>query len=343
MPDRLIHPDSAVYREFVRLHRTARTLRPTPIDRWNGQLYATDAAIWGGVSPVTGAVRLSDKLVLPHLTGSTSHQHPVEQAEALATVLHESTHAGMNLKAPTEPNAVHSLHSLGLTEGVAEVRAMDDFQAFTWRAGYRDLVLPKPQYEGAYAATDRLLDHIDGPFRSREELTDELVTGPAAMHFDRLAACVVRNRLWDVVPHHEDHQRAVRAALIDSMLHDAWPDLPDHSTGIGERVAEDIRTDLNAKVDEIRRHYHHSPRNPFDAEQPNLEAVRGRLESASPADLPRQRTLQAQVDLAANLRFLSAQPSASLATRSQASLGLGSRTRPGTPQTTRPRNRDGRT
>jgi hypothetical protein len=35
--------------------------------------------------------------VLPHLTGLTSHQHPVEQAEALATVLHESTHAGMEL------------------------------------------------------------------------------------------------------------------------------------------------------------------------------------------------------------------------------------------------------
>lgn len=309
--DRLIPPDSAVHREFVRLYRIARVLRPTPIDRWNGELYATDAAVWGSVSPLTGAVRLSAKLVLPHLTGSTSHQHPVEQAEALATVLHESTHTGMELKALTRPNAVHSNHSLGLTEGVAEVRAVEDFHAFTWRAGYLDVVLPGPQYEGAYAATDRLLDQASGPFKSREQLTDELVAGPAAMHFDRLAGGVVRNRLWDVVPHHEEHQRAVRAALIRPMLHDVWPQLPDQPTSIGERVGEEIRMGLNVKVDEIRRYYRYGGRRTFD-----VDGVAG-----SRHDRPKG----AAADVAGGLQFLEAQAPAVGAVTRRPLLGQGAR------------------
>jgi hypothetical protein len=337
--DRLIHPDSAVYREFVRLYRIARSLRPTPTDRWNGELYATDAAIWGSVSPLTGATRLSARLVLPHLTGSTSHLHPVEQAEALATVLHESTHAGMELKALTEPNAVHSNHTLGLTEGIAEVRAVEDFQAFTWRAGYRDLVLPKPQYEGAFAATDRLLEQIDGPFGSREQLTNDLVAGPAAMHFDRLAAGVIRNRLWDVVPYHDDHQLAVRGALIRPMLHEVWPVLHEEPASIGVRVADEIRMGLDAKVDEIRWHYRRSPRVPFEGGFPEHVAVRE----------PRVRSLvehadPARAELAANLRLLGGQSSAGFATRSRPVLGAGVRTRPSTSYSasTGPRNRDGR-
>ncbi|TCO21195.1 hypothetical protein EV652_111102 [Kribbella steppae] len=322
--DRLIAPESAVYREFVRLYRIARTLRSTPVDRWNGELYATDTAVWGSVSPLTGAVRLSAQLVLPHLTGKTSHHHPVEQAEALATVLHESTHAGMALKAPTEPNAVDSKHSLGLTEGVAEVRAIEDFQAFTWRAGYQDVVLPGPQYEGAFAATDRLLDQASGIFTSREDLTDELVAGPAATHFDRLAGGVVRNRLWDVVPHHPDHQRAVRAALIRPMLHDVWPQLPDQPTSIGERVALEIRMGLDAKVDEVRRYYRGGGWRPFEGEGFGQVAGRGRLEAGS-----------AEADVAGGLRFLDAQAPADGAVALRPSLGLGAR-RTGPPSTPEP-------
>jgi hypothetical protein len=349
--NRLVPRESAVYREFARLYRIARMLRPTSVDRWNGELYATHGELWGGVNPATGAIRLSAQHVLPYLTGSTSHSHPGEQAEALATVLHEATHTGMELKAPSEPNAVYSAHSRGLMEGVAELRAMTDFDAFADRGGYPDLALPRPQYKGGYAATDSLLDQAAGLNLNRKRLLNELVSGPGVTHFDRLSAGVVRNRLWDVVPHHQDHQRAARAALIEPMLHTVWPDLPEHSTTTGDRVADEIRMDLNAKVDEIRRHYHNSPRIPFDAEPPNLQAVRGPgrggdVESASLVDLPRQRTQQAQADLAANLRFLTAQPSASFATRSRPSLGAGSRTRPGTShssQTTGPRNRDGRT
>jgi hypothetical protein len=315
--DLLIPPDSAVYREFVRLYRIARALRSTPVDRWNGELHATDASVWGSVSPLTGAIRLSAKLVLPHLTRSTSHQHPVEQAEALVTVLHESTHTGMELKALTEPNAVHSRHSLGLTEGVAEVRAVEDFQAFTWRAGYLDVVLPGPQYEGAYAATDRLLDQASGPFASREQLTDELVAGPAAMHFDRLAGGVIRNRLWDVVPHHENHQRAVRAALIRPMLHHVWPELPDQPTSIGERVAEEIRMGLDAKVDEIRQHYRYGGWRVFDAD--------GRTADRDPGGSRPGRREGAAADVASGLRFLNAQAPAGTAVMRSPLLGQGAR------------------
>lgn len=309
-----------MHREFVRLHRIARSLRPTSVDRWNGELYATDADIWGSVHPVTGAVRLSATLVLPHLTGSSSHQYPVEQAEALATVLHESTHLGMELKALTEPNAVHTNHSLGLTEGIAEVRAVEDFQAFSWRTGHDAVVLPKPQYEGAYAATDRLLDQIGGRFDSREQLTDDLVAGPAAMHFDRLAAGVVRNRLWDVVPEHENHQRAVRAALIQPMLHHAWPQLPDHSIEIGERVANDIRLDLNAKVDEIRRYYRLGGRAPFGGEPAAREV------GQHSAGVRQERTAAgAGTDGIDALRFLDAQAPAAGAVARPPALGLGAR------------------
>jgi hypothetical protein len=192
--DRLVPRESVAYREFVRLYRIARKLRPTSVDRWNGELYATNSGVWGSASPVTGAIRLSEPLVLPYLTGATSHTHPGEQAEALATVLHEATHTGMNLKA-SEPNAVRTPHSAGLTEGVAELRVMADFDAFADRAGYQELVLPRPQYPGAHATSDQLLDQAAGLNVSRNALLKRLITGPAVMHFDALAEGVVRNRL----------------------------------------------------------------------------------------------------------------------------------------------------
>ncbi|WP_185446406.1 hypothetical protein [Kribbella qitaiheensis] len=39
--DVLVPRDSAVYREFARLYQLARDLRPTNVDRWSGNLYAT--------------------------------------------------------------------------------------------------------------------------------------------------------------------------------------------------------------------------------------------------------------------------------------------------------------
>jgi len=307
--DQLVPRESAVYREFVRLYRVARRIRPTSVDRWNGALYATSRGVWGSASPTTGAIRLSAQHVLPYLTGRTSHTHPGEQAEALATVLHEATHTGMNLKAQSEPNAVYSEHSAGLTEGVAELRVMADFDAFADLAGYQELVLPRPQYPGAHAASDRLLDQAAGLNVNRKALLNRLIAGPAVMHFDALADGVVRNRLWDVVPHHPTHQHTVRAALIQPMIHLAWPKLPDHSAPLGARIADEIRSDLNAKVDEIRRHYRLGGAGPFGDDL----RVRGIAEV---------RAEPAQVD---TLRFLSAQAPATGAVAQRPRLGQGAR------------------
>ena len=73
--DRLVSRDSAVYREFARLHQLAHETRPTGINRWSGNLYATDNSLWGGFDPQTGDLRLSEDLVLQHLTGGMSEGH----------------------------------------------------------------------------------------------------------------------------------------------------------------------------------------------------------------------------------------------------------------------------
>lgn len=331
--DQLVPRESAAYREFVRLYRIARTLRPTTVDRWNGELLATQDELWGSVSPTTGAVRLSAQHVMPYLTGSTSHRHPAEQAEALATVLHETTHTAMEMKGSAEPNAVYSAHSRGLMEGVAELRAIQDFDAFIVRAGYPDLALPQPHYKGAYAATASLLNQAAGPYQDRRTLMNELIAGPVVLHFDRLAAAVVRNRLWDVVPYQPDHQHAVRAALIRPMLHEVWPDLPEHSTSTGERVADEIRMDLNAKVDEIQRHYRQGSTEPFTSTgAPSHSAASERRTSHPEYSISRPPD---------ELRFLNGLAPAALATRHKPLLANGSHTarspvgreRPASPRT----------
>lgn len=317
--DQPVLRDHAVYREFARLYRIARALRPTDVARWNGELSATHRAAWGSVNPATGAISLSAQHVLPYLTGSTSQTHPGEQAEALATVLHEATHSGMELKAPSEPNAVYSEHSKGLMEGVAELRAMVDFDAFADRAGYKDLVLPGPQYPGAHAAADGLLDQASGPNIDRKRLMSQLVTGPVVMHFDQLAGGVVRNRLWDAIPHHPDHQRAARAALIRPMLHAAWPEIPDHSARIGTRIADEIRGSLNAKVDEIRRYYRLGGRAPFGGEPAAREVGQGS------AGLEVRTQAGAGTDGIDALRFLAAQAPAAGAVARRPAPGQGAR------------------
>jgi hypothetical protein len=272
--DKLVPRASAVYREFARLYRVTREMRPTSVDRWNGDLYATGTRRWGGFDPKTGSIRLSGDRVLRHLTGSTSQTDPRRQAQALATVLHESTHAGMETDAPAEPNAVRSLHSQGAMEGVAELRALNDFVAFSVNAGYPGLTPPSPARPGAYAAMDSLVTQASGPAKGRYALIAEAVHGPGVMHFDQLADGVVQNRLAEVVPDRAEDRLAVRAALIPTMTHNHWPTLPDASAETGGAVAEDIRRSLNAKVDEIRRHYQANPNQPFPADFPNAAAVR---------------------------------------------------------------------
>jgi hypothetical protein len=249
-------------------------------------LYAADGDTWGGFDPSTGRISLSRELVFRHLKGSAQTTAPADQAQALATVLHEVTHAQMETDAPDEPNAVRFQHSLGMMEGFAEVRALRDFRAFARLTGYRGLDLPKPQYPAAFGAAEDLLKQASGPRKTFTELIAEGTRGPAVMHFDQLADGVLRNRLHDVVPGREADRLAVRAALIETMLHPAWPDLKN-AKGIstGQAVARDIRSVLDAKVDEIRRHYRATPDRVFPAEGMNAGVVRV-AESNKLAGLP---------------------------------------------------------
>jgi hypothetical protein len=326
--NRLVPRDSAVYQEFARLYQLARTLRPTGADRWNGDLHATSTRRWGAFNPKTGAIRLSELDVLQYLIGSTFATSPRQQAQALATVLHETTHAGMEIDAPAEPNAVRSGHSEGVMEGFAELRTVEDFRAFTSRAGYPGLTLEEPQYPGAYAATESLMAQVAGPRLSREAIIDAGTQGPVVMHFDLLAEGVVRNRLGDVVPDRAGDRGAVRAALIETMKHEHWPTLPDRSARTGEAVAEDIRRGLNAKVDEIRRHYQAHPAQPFPAESPNAE--QNRTDQPAGADLinlpPPGANNRVDAPLrGSTMRFLDGQAPAARATRQAPSLADGSR------------------
>ena len=327
--DKLVPPGSAVYQEFTRLYHLARSLRPTSVDRWNGELYSTNAEIWGRFDPKSGAIQLSENRVLRHLTGSTSQAAPRGQAQALATILHESTHAGMETDAPAEPNAVRTTHSLGAMEGFAEVRTVNDFEAFSNSAGYPGLTLDRAAYPGAHAAMDSLITQASGPAKDRYAFIDEGARGPAVMHFDQLADGVVRNRLGEVVPGRGVDRVRVRAALIATMTHEHWPTLPDRSAETGQAVAEDIRRALNAKVDEIRRHYRANPTRPFPADSPNAEAARTAVREV-PAATAEARNAGGEERSAVGkergeMRFLSGQAPAAQATRLVPALGDGSR------------------
>jgi hypothetical protein len=88
---------------------------------------------------------------------------------------------------------------------------------------------------------------------------------------------VMRNRLAEVVPFQEDHQRAVRAALITPMVHPGWPVLRESSRQTGEKIAHEVGQKLNSKVDEIRRHYYSSPGEVFPVDSPNAQVGRERV------------------------------------------------------------------
>ncbi|MGW6277463.1 hypothetical protein [Kribbella sp. NPDC055071] len=334
----LVPRDSPTYGEFARLHRLARSLRPTGPDRWNGDLYTSSAEnAWGGFDPRTGAIQLSDTTVLPYLTRETIPQASAAQSQALASVLHASTRASIAMDDPAARNAVRSDHSLSLHAGIAELRTRDDFKLFTRQAGYRELQLPPERYEGAYKAAASLVEQASGVRRDRVSLVNELNQGPVSAHFDRLAHGVVQNRLWDVVPHHQDHQQAALAAIQQPMIHEAWPWLVEQPSEVGQRVGDEIRSGVNAKVDQIRRHYQRDARTPFESE--------GAEREVRPDGNQRPAPSTAQEN--PGTRFLGAQPSAAGAVESPPVLGDGSRRRdagagraPGkTAHTTHPANR----
>ncbi|GAA1569697.1 MULTISPECIES: hypothetical protein [Kribbella] len=302
-PTQRVPEDSPAYREFARLYDLARQLRPTEVDRWKGDLYATDGP--GGFDRRTGAIGIDEPLLLHELTGRASST-PRRQAQALATVLHRATEAGMHQDAAGAVNAVRNGRSLALHDGFASVRAASDLGTFAEMAGY-----PEPRFDpartgGTYAAANNLINQVSGARVDRVALLRQLSHGPVAMHFDQLADAVVQNRLHDTVRDEPGAQQRVRRELIATMLHPAWDSLAQRSPEAGARVAEEIGSALNAKVDEIRRR---SPQTPqvaaSDGPQPEPTKPRPQQESTA--------------------RFLTGLAPAGRATGQTPSLGDGSR------------------
>ncbi|WP_143465381.1 hypothetical protein [Kribbella sp. ALI-6-A] len=277
---------------------------------------------WGAFDPRSGDISLSAELVLPHLTGPAPGVAGPAQGQALATVLHEATHARMETDAPHEPNAVRTNESLGLIEAFAEYRAVQQFETFAVAAGYPDVYLTTPQYPGWYAAMDDLVRQVSGPVKSRAAFLDEAIRGPGAMHFDQLADSVVKNRLTHDVPAGEKDQRAARAALIPAMAHRLWPSLRARPAESGLMVANEIRQHLDAQVDKIRHYYRGSPGQPYPAEAPNPTAIQLSPDNGLAMSDPKGRTEPAA---GVDLRFLSGQAPASGATARRPSLGQGAR------------------
>ncbi|NIK58053.1 hypothetical protein [Kribbella shirazensis] len=250
-PAQRVPEDSAAYREFARLYNVARQLRPTGVDRWNRELYATRGP--GYFDQRIGAIGVNENRLRQGLTLPSEPANSRVHAAALATVLRRASQAGMALDAPGEANAVRTDGSLGLSDGVASLRVAGDFQAFSRMAGYPRLAYDGSQETGASAAANGLVHQASGPRLSRGELLNDLSRGPVAMQFDRLAEGVVRNRLEEVAPAEGVDRRAMRAELIGTMLHPRWEELAQRSPEAGRQVADEIGRALNAKVDELRR------------------------------------------------------------------------------------------
>lgn len=241
---RPVDPSSPAYEEFARLHRIVCDMRPGHRSHWNGELYTFDGDPWGGYDTESGRMLLSRQLVLDQFAGPPSEA----QAEALATVLHESYHATAELESD-DPNAVHSRATIALDEGLTERRTRNDFPVFTKRAGYNGLSLDTNQYEGAVTAVDRLIEYAAGPDQA-DALNRSALSRPVPLQWDTIANAVVRNHLSDAVP--DKHQRAARATIVAAMTDNPWDGaeyLPHHH---GQLLAKATLHSLNEAVERIR-------------------------------------------------------------------------------------------
>jgi hypothetical protein len=167
-------------------------MRPGGQDLWNGELYARSDDKWGSLGR-NGTLRLNETLVLRHLTGGELSDDPSLQAQALATVLHESRHARAAVDAPAESNALRQPQSIGLDEGLIELSSIEDFAAFAQQAGYEGVPQPKPEYKGAVDASAALLERAASSDAERSDLLSTAVDQPVVMRWDVVADSIVRN------------------------------------------------------------------------------------------------------------------------------------------------------
>ena len=200
-----VDPESPVYQEVARLYRITQQMRPGGLDRWNGELYSRTDDKYGGLTR-DGTFRLNETLVLDQLTGGEGTGDPIRQGQAVATVLHESLHARVEMDAEHEPNALRKPQSIGLDEGLTELAAMADYEQFAQLAGYEDTQTPNPEYPGAVHAAGDLLDRASTSDTERTDLLTAAIDQPVMMRWDTIADNIVKNELGDTVPPDAEHQ-----------------------------------------------------------------------------------------------------------------------------------------
>lgn len=298
-----IDPSSEEYRQFVHLYEVARALRPSKIDRWNRELYATVGEVdsWGSLQP-DGSFKLSKELVFDKLGNAAT---PHEQVQALTTVLHESNHARVQVDAAHEPNAVRSRHSKSFDEGLTEWISVDDVAVFADSAGYGELPDPPAAYPAAYHATNSLLEYPAGADAARR-IADRAIDAPVVMRWDVIADEIVKNKLANVVPRDPQHQQAARAELINAMTQPGWGQLDTSQAIAGPVVAHDTTHALDNATQQVRDHYAQSPGTPYPTKA-----------ASAVAQLH---------DLGAEMRVLTGLAPAAQALRHKPDLGDGART-----------------
>jgi len=262
-----IDHSSEDYRRFEWLYRAARAFRPSGIDRWNGELYATvgEGENWGSLHP-DGYFKLSKELVFDRLGPDTP---TADQAEALATILHESHHARVEVNAADEPNAVLSRHSKALDEGLTEWVAVGDLEAFSRATGYGRLRVAQPENPAAFHATESLLEYAAGD-DGMDDLAARALDQPVVMRWNVIAEGMVKNRLGDVVPTDPRHQQAARAELINAMTQPSWELLDKARAMFGPTAARETTHALDEATARIRQHYAQNPGQPYPSRTPNM-------------------------------------------------------------------------
>jgi hypothetical protein len=285
-----VDPSSDVYKEFARLYRITQEMHPGGADLWNGELYARTDDKWGGLAR-DGTMSLNKELVLDHLTGGELSDDPQRQAQALATVLHESEHARAPMDAPHEPNALRARESIGLDEGFTELSAMDDFEEFVQRAGYDGVPQPEPEYQGAVLASRELLERATSSEEERKQLLDSAMDKPGVMRWDAVADHIVRTELADVVPPDPEHQQAARAHLVNEMATPEWAGV-QHRPNAGRLTSDLTQAGVDRAVGQLREHYEQNPGEPYPAKVPNPQAaLTAQSETARQQNQERERAI----------------------------------------------------
>ena len=345
-----VDPSSKTYQEFARLYQIAQELHPGGANGWNGELYARTDAKWGGLAN-DGSIRLNQRLVLDQLTGGEPSADPQAQAQALATVLHESKHTRSPIDAENEPNAVRAGTSIALNEAFVEISTIDDFRDLADQAGYGGVPDPEPEYQGAVHAGNELLNRATNSADERRQLVNTAVDQPTVMGWDVVADSIVRNELADVVPPDPEHQQAARAHLVNQMSIPEWQGV-QHRPGRGDMVAQLTVEGTDRAVGQIREHYRQNPGEPYPAKVPNPAAAvstelrngerqrsvtnavggqhqpTGRTEAVDLAKFPPPDAgtrVSAGTGQGDAMRFLRDQAPAGRATESRPNLGDGSR------------------